>query len=180
MASSRYGLLTIKQSAVLPRFVNRWWVKATDKASAQIIAGSIVDAENLMFGGQVKTYRTHVWKPNSTPNDFSNQTRDDPGDVAVTNALPPFIVAEFFFGSEGSYLMSKKFRVQVDSSNIVGNHWGTSYMAVLTEAQDAFVELLPYLVTATGDPLTSVTVVSEYNHQQLHKKWYNRTPTPGE
>jgi len=175
MASATYGVLTIKTAAVLPRFANRWWVKATDKVAAQVIAGSLVDAENLIFGGQVKTYRTHVWKPNSTPNDFSNVTRDDPGDVSVTNALPPFIVAEFFFGSEGSYLMSKKFRVMVDSSNIVGNHWGTTYMATLTEAQDAFVELLPYLVTADGAALTSVTVISEYNHMQLHKRWYNRT-----
>lgn len=174
-----YGLDVIKSSAVLPQFRNRYHVFAASLAAAQVIAGSVVDAENIIYGAGVTTTRTHVWVPNAEPPVFSNQTRTDVGAYTATNPLPPFIVVEVEFGTESSYVGRKYHRVQVDSSALTGDHYSAGYLSALSDFGEAMSEVLGLLRAPDGGEYTSVAVKSKYNHMQLHKAWYNRaTPPP--
>lgn len=172
-----YGIDVLKRSTALPQFANRYYTVQPSKLAAQVVAGSIVDAENIIFGGQVVTYRTHVWRV-GVKGDFSNQTRADAGLVPVSAALAPFITADFEFGTAGSYPATKSFRVQVGSDELDGDKWGTSMLARLSDAAEAFNELLEQLYDRTGQPLETVSFSEFYNHRQLHKAWYNRSPAP--
>lgn len=170
----RYGILTQKRSQALPRFSNRWWTNDDSLAGAQNRAAQIAAAEMLMFSEDVTVYNTHVWLPGADPNVFSNVPRTLQGQVATVNALPPFLVAEFIFGTESSYLAYKYFRVQVDDDTLQGRAWTVAYQATLIDAAEAFSDILDFLVDGNGVAYTSVAFNQLYMPRQLHPRWYNR------
>lgn len=172
-----FGLLTQKRSTYNPKFENRYFITAADLLGAQVVASSIVDAENIMFGGQVVTFNTHVWRPNVSPNQFNNSPRSDAGAVPVSNAIADWICVEFLFGAAtSSYINRKLFRVQVDDDMLLGREWSVAYRAILDDAAEAFSDLLGFMVTEDGGEINTVAYNTLYVRSATRHGWYNRTP----
>lgn len=172
-----FGLTTQKTSPLNEKFNNRYWVNANIMADVQVLAGTIIDLEQLCFGATVGWNNTHVWLPNSEPNQFSNQPRNEFGGVASATPVSDVICAELLFGTENSYIHSKKFRVQVNSTYLNGTFWSLDMLGLLGDVAEGFSELLDVLTTVDGSPLTSVSINPKYVFQQRSKRWYNRAST---
>lgn len=169
-----YGLLTEKTSLQMPKFVNRYWVQADSLGDVQVIAGTIIDAEQIMFGTGVRWTNTHVWLPGQAQNVFSNQVRNEPGQVAASAPFKPEICVEFLFGGEQSYPLYKKYRVQVNAEAITGRNWTVPFLATIQTARDLMSQALQFLCTKSGAPLTSLDYNVEYVFLDVNKAWHNK------
>jgi hypothetical protein len=170
------GLITYKRSASNPKFVNRYYVDVADLAAAKLAGTYIVNGEKLIFSQFVTIYRVHVWVPNAGPNQFDNTAYNIAGVYNVSTPLKSEICAEITWNVENSYPHYKKYRVQVQAQDLIGQTWTPGYQAELQEFVDYMDEAAFELCTRDGAPLSGPTYNVEYEFQQLSKRWYNRAP----
>lgn len=169
-----FGVLTKKTSSLNPSFDNRYFVDATSLSVAADFGVEIAGIEETIFGSGVSFTGVHAWVPNATPNSFTNIALSALGDITATTPLASFICARVTWSVSNSYPCYKDYRVQVNSGNLNGVIWASSYETILLSFVAA-MEALPYLVTASGAPMEFPALQLRYVARQESKSWYNRT-----
>lgn len=173
-----YGFLTQKRSPQNLSFNNRYYVLRSNLAEAEADGIAVAGVEQIIFGSTVTIENIHSWKPNVSPNQKRNFPINLVGDFIAASPIKSEICAEIFWPVVDSNPCYKRYRVQVNATELFAQSWNTDML----DALEAFVNALNALnipfSTLGGNTMGPASFNQQYVFQQTGKRWYNRTVSP--
>jgi putative hemolysin len=170
-----YGVLTQKRNPSGLKWVNRYYVNATDHDEAILMGVALANLEVMIHGENVNFYNVHVWLPNVTPNQKWNQPLNLEGGLSISAAMKPEIVARYYFSVDGSQNPHfKDYRVQIESTSLAGYNWASGFLTAASSFSTGMTNSSVNFCTRQGNDIFPSHMSNEYEFRQLSKAWYNR------